>query len=251
MADKDSPSWMKILPPVAFVGLYLVERYVRQSSPSRAFVFAAVVAGITAVPLLSMQGAPQQLSGSPSNEPLAQTGGTSNDSGKVVSSGAAAIAPAGNVSVTVQADDPKWAANGSQPSETMQAIETQIQNQKQQAPVAATKSTAQSPLMYEMNKETRQKFINYVFNSEALNSPGINQQQLKTALNTLTNDELKVLYVKNMFGEHSAKLSLKYGPIAQDPVLARQVAKREFMVDLENINNLDQVMQNAMAKTKQ
>ena len=240
---------MKILPPVAFVGLYLVERYVRQSSPSRAFVFAAVVAGITAVPLLSMQGAPQQLSGSPSNEPLAQTGGTSNDSGKVVSSGAAAIAPAGNVSVTVQADDPKWAANGSQPSETMQAIETQIQNQKQQAPVTGAKAT--SPMVYEMNKETRQKFINYVFNSEALNSPGINQQQLKTALNTLTNDELKVLYVKNMFGEHSAKLSMKYGPIAQDPILARQVAKMEFKVDLENINNLDQVMQNAMAKTKQ
>lgn len=101
-----------------------------------------------------------------------------------------------------------------------------------------------------MNSAGRKQAVDYILQRQKLrkaDEPTITDAMRISALQSLTNAELKMLYVITKFDEKRKELLTRYGT-AQGDEMVRAVAKHDFGIDLSDINNIGQTSTDAMSK---
>lgn len=101
-----------------------------------------------------------------------------------------------------------------------------------------------------MNSAGRKQAIDYILSRQKLRAaeqPTITDAMRMNALQSLTNPELKMLYVITKFDEQRKELLQRYGT-AQSDELVRQVARHDFGIDLSDVSNISQTSKDVMSK---
>jgi len=101
-----------------------------------------------------------------------------------------------------------------------------------------------------MNSAGRKQAIDYILSRQKLRAaeqPTITDDMRMNALQSLTNPELKMLYVITKFDEQRKELLQRYGT-AQSDELVRQVARHDFGIDLSDVSNISQTSKDVMSK---
>lgn len=122
------------------------------------------------------------------------------------------------------------------------------------APGLSGTSSADSPLN-KMDSAGRKQAIDYIisqlekFDATAkYKAPGPPSHEKRTAAyNTLSNDELKVLYCIYKFTEDKDSLIKKYGSTSSDE-LAKKAAKEVYGLDLSGVPNIEKTASVAITK---
>lgn len=101
-----------------------------------------------------------------------------------------------------------------------------------------------------MNSAGRKQAIDYILGRQKLRAadqPTITDAMRLNSLQSLTNSELKMLYVMTKFDEKRKELIDRYGT-AQGDELVREVAKHDFGIDLSDVQNISQTSKDVMSK---
>lgn len=108
--------------------------------------------------------------------------------------------------------------------------------------------------MNTLPKQDRQAMIDYIVERSSSFDPistmtkkMSSQKDMRAAYNTLTNDELKVMFLVYKFAEDKAKLIEKYGEHSSDG-LAKQVAEKEYSVIIPSSVNMKRTAEAAIKK---
>lgn len=120
------------------------------------------------------------------------------------------------------------------------------------------KGSASSPLgssnLNLMNSSGRKEAIDFIVDhlkkadaSIRYSSPPPTSEQRKQAYSTLTNDELKVMYLMIKFQEDSEALIAKYGTTTGDP-LAKKVASEYYGIDISSLPSIEKSYVAALLK---
>lgn len=99
-----------------------------------------------------------------------------------------------------------------------------------------------------MNKAGRQEAISYLISQVKNQSSeiGLKVEPKPDAYQTLTNDELKALYLVTKFIQDKEELK-KYGTVTDD-ALAKKIAKDKYGIDVDSIKNLKEAATVAIVK---